>query len=153
MYEYSSFFPSLSILTLFITIASLGAVKWYLIVVFHLYFHNDVTEPCVHQDPGERSSDPAGDWPRLARECPGGSSWGVGQWWPAAGLGALSVAVHAWRLLREVTIIFITSTIVWPQVNSHRTGKGQFSFQSQRKAMPKNAQTTAQLHLSHTLGK
>ena len=27
----------------------------------------------------------------------------------------------------------------------HRTGKGQFSFQSQRKAMPKNAQTTAQL--------
>ena len=29
--------------------------------------------------------------------------------------------------------------------------KGQFSFQSQRKAMPKNAQTTAQLHSSHTL--
>ena len=33
------------------------------------------------------------------------------------------------------------------------TGKGQFSFQSQRKAMPKNAQTTAQLHASHTLVK
>ena len=31
------------------------------------------------------------------------------------------------------------------------TGKGQFSFQSQRKAMPKNVQTTAQLHSSHTL--
>ena len=31
--------------------------------------------------------------------------------------------------------------------------KGQFSFQSQRKAMPKNAQTTTQLHLSHTLVK
>ena len=29
--------------------------------------------------------------------------------------------------------------------------KGQFSFQSQRKAMPRNAQTTAQLHSSHTL--
>ena len=27
--------------------------------------------------------------------------------------------------------------------SSHRTGKGQFSFQSQRKAIPKNAQTTA----------
>ena len=37
--------------------------------------------------------------------------------------------------------------------SGHRTGKGQFSFQSQRKAMPKNAQTTAQLHLSHTLAK
>ena len=29
--------------------------------------------------------------------------------------------------------------------------KGQFSFQTQRKAMPKNVQTTAQLHSSHTL--
>ena len=37
--------------------------------------------------------------------------------------------------------------------SGHRTGKGQFSFQSQRKAMPKNAQTTAQLHWSHTLVK
>ena len=37
--------------------------------------------------------------------------------------------------------------------SGHRTGKGQFSFQSQRKAMPKNAQTTAQWHSSHTLVK
>ena len=37
--------------------------------------------------------------------------------------------------------------------SGHRTGKGQFSFQSQRKAMPKNAQTTAQLHSTHTLVK
>ena len=35
--------------------------------------------------------------------------------------------------------------------SGHRTGKGQFSFESQRKAMPKNAQTTAQLHSSHML--
>ena len=35
--------------------------------------------------------------------------------------------------------------------SGHRTGKGQFSFQSQRKSMPKNAQTTTQLHSSHTL--
>ena len=37
--------------------------------------------------------------------------------------------------------------------SGHRTGKGQFSFQSQQKAMPKNAQTTTQLHSSHTLVK
>ena len=37
--------------------------------------------------------------------------------------------------------------------SGHRTGKGQFSFQSQRKAKPKNAQTTAHLHSSHTLVK
>ena len=37
--------------------------------------------------------------------------------------------------------------------SGHRTGKGEFSFQYQRKAMPKNAQTTAQLHSSHMLVK
>ena len=37
--------------------------------------------------------------------------------------------------------------------SGHRTGKGQFSFQSQRKATPKNAQTTALLHSSHMLVK
>ena len=37
--------------------------------------------------------------------------------------------------------------------SGHRTGKGQFSFQSQRKAVAKNVQTTAQLHSYHTLVK
>ena len=35
--------------------------------------------------------------------------------------------------------------------SGHRTGKGQFKFQSQRKVIPKNAQTTAQLDSSHML--
>ena len=38
-------------------------------------------------------------------------------------------------------------------VHGHRTGKSQFSFQSHRKAMTKNAQDTAQLHSSHPLVK
>ena len=37
--------------------------------------------------------------------------------------------------------------------SGHRTGKSKFSFQSQTRAMPKNAQTIAQLHSSHTLAK
>ena len=37
--------------------------------------------------------------------------------------------------------------------SGHRTGKGQFSFQSQRTAMPKNDQTTTQLHSFHMLAK
>ena len=37
--------------------------------------------------------------------------------------------------------------------SGRRTGKGQFSFQSQRKATPKNAQTTSKLHSSHTWAK
>ena len=42
----------------------------------------------------------------------------------------------------------IWKTQQWPQ-----DWKSQFSFQSQRKAMPKNAQSTAQLHSSHMLVK
>ena len=51
-------------------------------------------------------------------ECPRVSGGGMGQWWPAVGLGALSVAVCAWDLLKEVAIIFITSTIVSVQFSS-----------------------------------
>ena len=37
--------------------------------------------------------------------------------------------------------------------SGHRTGKVQSSFQSQRKAMPKNVQTSALFHSSHILVK
>ena len=55
---------------------------------------------------------------RLACGCLGVSGKGMGWWWPATGLGAWTVAVHAWDLQKEVTIIFLTSTIAWPQVNN-----------------------------------
>ena len=42
----------------------------------------------------------------------------MGPWCPAAELGAVSVAVHVWDISKGVDIIFIISTIVWPQVNS-----------------------------------
>ena len=37
--------------------------------------------------------------------------------------------------------------------SGHKNEKGQFSLQSQRKAMPKKVQTTAELHSSHRLAK
>ena len=37
--------------------------------------------------------------------------------------------------------------------SGHRTGKGQFSFQCQKKALPKNVQTTAHSDTPHTLAK
>ena len=40
----------------------------------------------------------------------------MGWQWPPAESGALSVALHAGDLLKEVIIIFITSTIVWSWV-------------------------------------
>ena len=38
-------------------------------------------------------------------------------------------------------------------ISGHRIGKGQFSFQSQRKARPENVQTTLQLCSFHTLAR
>ena len=37
--------------------------------------------------------------------------------------------------------------------SGHRTGKGQFSFQFQRRSMPKNVQTTTQLHSFYMLAR
>ena len=37
--------------------------------------------------------------------------------------------------------------------NGHRTRKGQFSFQSQKRTMPKNVQTTTQLDSFHMLAR
>ena len=42
---------------------------------------------------------------------------------------------------------------IWKTQQCHRTGKGQFSFKSQRKAMAKNTPSTAQLYSFHTLAK
>ena len=55
------------------------------------------------------------DLPVSVQESPAEAWVGGGQ---LQGRGSLSVAVHALGLLKEVTIIFITSTVVWPQVNS-----------------------------------
>ena len=45
---------------------------------------------------------------------------GMGQQWPAPGLGVLNITVCAQDLLKEVTIIFITPTIAWSQVKQQR---------------------------------
>ena len=43
---------------------------------------------------------------------------GGGRPWPAAGVGALSVAMLKWDLLKEIAIIFITSATVSVQFKS-----------------------------------
>ena len=52
-----------------------------------------------------------------------------------------------------VKVLYSICQQVWKLSSGHRTGKGQFSFQFQRKAMPKNAQTTTQLRSTHMLVK
>ena len=69
--------------------------------------------------------------------------------------GGNRVPVELFQILKDdaVKVLHSIASKFGKLSSGHRTGKGQFSFQSQGKAMPKNAQTTAQLHSSHTLVK
>ena len=69
--------------------------------------------------------------------------------------GGDGIPVELFQILKDdaVKVLYLICSKFGKLSSGHRTGKGQFSFQSQRKAMPKNAQTTAQLHSSHTLAK
>ena len=69
--------------------------------------------------------------------------------------GGDGISVEPFQILEDDAVKVQHSIYqqIWKTQHGHRTGKGQFSFQSERKAMPKNAQTTAQLYSSHTLVK
>ena len=69
--------------------------------------------------------------------------------------GGDGIPVELFQILKDdaVEVLYSICQQHWKLISGHRTGKGRFSFQSQRKATPKNAQTTAQLHSSHTLVK
>ena len=64
--------------------------------------------------------------------------------------GGDGIPVELFQILKGDAVKVLHS-ICQQIASGHRTGKGQFSFQSQRKAMPKNAETTAQVHSSHIL--
>ena len=64
------------------------------------------------------------------------------------------IPVELFQILKDdaVKVLHSICQQIWKLSSGCRTG-GQFSFQSQTKAIPKNAQTTTQLHSSHTLVK
>ena len=61
------------------------------------------------------------------------------------------IPAELFQILKDdaVKVLHSIRQQIWKLSSGHRTGKGQFSFQSQRKTMP----TTAQLHSSHMLVK
>ena len=69
--------------------------------------------------------------------------------------GGDGIPVELVQILKDdaVKVLYSNASKFGNLSSGHRTGQGQFSSQSQRKAMPKNAQTTTQLHSSHTLVK
>ena len=81
--------------------------------------------------------------------------WALGSITTNKARGGDGIPVELFQILKDGAVKCCTQyASKYGKLSSgHRTGKGQFSFQSPKKAMPKNAQTTAQLHSSHTLVK
>ena len=69
--------------------------------------------------------------------------------------GGDGIPAELFQILKDdaVNVLNKYASIFGKLSSGHRTGKGRFSFQSQRKAMPKNVQTTTQLHSFHKLAK
>ena len=69
--------------------------------------------------------------------------------------GGDGISIELFQILKDdaVKVLHSICQQIWKLSSVHRNGKVQFSFQSHRRAMPKNAQSTAQLHSSHTLVK
>ena len=65
--------------------------------------------------------------------------------------GGDGIPVELFQILKDdaVKVLHSICQQIWKTQQWPQDWKCQFSFQSQRKAMPKNAQTTTQLHSSH----
>ena len=79
--------------------------------------------------------------------------WALGSITTKKASGDDEIPVELFQILRDVAVKVLHSVCqhIWKTQQWPQTGKGQFSFQSQRKAIPRNAQTTAQWHSSHLL--
>ena len=65
--------------------------------------------------------------------------------------GGDTVPADLFHILKDDAVKMLHSICqqIWKIRSGHRTGKGQFSFQLQRRAMPKNVPTTIQSHSFH----
>ena len=69
--------------------------------------------------------------------------------------GGDGIPVVLFQILKDDSVKVLHSICqqIWKSQQWPQDWKSHFSFQSQRKAMPKNIQATAQLHSSHMLAK
>ena len=81
--------------------------------------------------------------------------WALGSITKNKASGGDRIPAKLFQILKDdaVKVLHSICQQIWKISSGYRTGNGQFSFQSQRKAMPKNVQTTTQLHLFHMLTK
>ena len=79
--------------------------------------------------------------------------WALGSITTNKASGAVAIPAELFQILKDdvVKVLHSICQQIWKTSSGHRTGKGQFSLQSQRRAMPKNVQTTTQLYSFHML--
>ena len=79
--------------------------------------------------------------------------WALGSITTNKASGGDGIPVELFQILKDdaMKVLHLVCQKFGKLSSGHRTGKSQFSFQSQRKTMTKSAQTTARLHSSHML--
>ena len=78
--------------------------------------------------------------------------WALGSIAMSKATGDDGIPVKLFQILKDdaVKVLHQYASKSGKLSSGHRTGKGQFSFQPQRREMSKNVQTTSLLHSSHT---
>ena len=81
--------------------------------------------------------------------------WALGSITTNKASGGDVIPVELFQILKDdaVKVLHSICQQIWKTQQGPQDWKSQFSFQFQIKAIPKNAQTTAQLHSSHMLVK
>ena len=81
--------------------------------------------------------------------------WALGSITMNKASGGDGIPAELFQILKDdaVKVLHSICQQIWKIHKCHGTGKCQFSFQSQRRAVPKNVQTTTQLHSFHMLAK
>ena len=86
-------------------------------------------------------------------EC--GIKWALGSIAENKASGGEGIPAELIQLLKDdaVKVLYLVCKQIWKLSSGHRTGTDQFSYESQRRAMPKNVQTTAQFHSLYMLAR
>ena len=81
--------------------------------------------------------------------------WALGSMTANKASGGDGIPVKLFQILKDdaVKVLHSICQEIGKLSSGHRTGIGQFSFQFQRRAMPKNVKTTVKSYSSHMLAK
>ena len=81
--------------------------------------------------------------------------WALGSITMNKASGGDGIPVELFQILKDDAVKVLQSICqqIWKLSSGHKSGKSQFPFQSQRKAMQKNIQVTVQLHSFYMLAR